>query len=37
LARFGLARPEACPQLDWGARATRIFVLAWQGHPRDHD
>jgi hypothetical protein len=22
-----LARPKACPQLDWGARATRIIGL----------
>ncbi len=32
LVTFGLARPEACPQLDWGARAKRIFVLVCQGH-----
>jgi len=34
LVTFGLTRPEACPQLDWGARATRIFVFVCQGHPR---
>ena len=34
LVTFGLARPEAWPQLDWGARATRIVVLVCQGHPR---